>query len=150
MCVGFWVYPILEGVSSLLRYRFDEAAGLVRHYFYDSAGRTFSAASTEASGRSLFGKSGYLGVFTSDAEKTIYRALRQHDMHLAMSDDTQLGTTEGKWVITAGPRQGQVLWDHTATKFGPGADGSGWSTRTNFGIAASPTILGQVARTTQS
>ena len=122
-----WIFPTLSGVSGF-RYRVDESAGLVRYYFYDGTDRTFSAASTEAAGRSLFGKSGYLGVFTSEAEKTIYKALWKADMHVAITDVT----TEGKWVITAGPRQGQVLWDHTATKFGPGAEGSGWSTRTSF------------------
>ena len=123
-----WVYPILQGVSSLLRYRFDESAGLVRHYFYDTTNRTFSAASTAAEGRTLFGKSGYLGVHTSNAERDIYKALWKASMHLAITDVT----TEGKWVITAGPRQGQVLWDHTVPEFGPGAEGSGWNTRGDF------------------
>ena len=101
-----WVFPILEGVSSLLRYRFDEAAGLVRHYFYDSTGRMFADATTEAEGRSLFGKSGYLGVFASEAEKTIYKALWQADMHLALTDVA----TEKEWVITAGPKKGEVFF----------------------------------------
>ena len=79
-----WVFPTLSGVWNL-RYRFDASAGLVRYYFYDSTGRSFSAASTAASGRSFFGKSGYLGVFTSDTERDIYNALRQHDMHLAIT-----------------------------------------------------------------
>ena len=131
-----WVFPILEGVSSLLRYRFDESAGLVRHYFYDTTNLTFSAASTAAEGRTLFGKSGYLGVFTSEAEKTIYKALWQARMHVGITDVA----TEGKWVITAGPRQGQVLWDHTLSPkaFGPGAEGSGWSTRTDFWKGSEP------------
>ena len=134
-----WVFPTLSGVSGF-RYRADESAGLVRYYFYDSTGRTFSVASTEAAGRSLFGKSGYLGVFTSNAERNIYKALRQYDMHLAISDDTQLGTTEGKWVITAGPRQDQVLWDHTLNPkaFGSGASGSGWSVRSDFWYGGNP------------
>ena len=132
-----WLFPILSGASGF-RYRVDESAGLVRYYFYDSTPRSFADATTAAAGRSLFGKSGYLGVFTSDAERNIYKALRTHNMHLAISDDTQLGTTEGKWVITAGPRQGQVLWDHTATRFGPGADGSTWNTRTDFWSGNNP------------
>ena len=134
-----WIFPTLSGVSGF-RYRVDESAGLVRYYFYDSTGRTFSAASTEAAGRSLFGKSGYLGVFTSNAERIIYKALRQHDMHLAISDDTQLGTTEGKWMITAGPRQDQVLWDHTSNPkvYGPGAEGSGWTERNDFWSGGDP------------
>ena len=124
-----WIFPTLSGVSGF-RYRVDESAGLVRYYFYDTTNLTFSAASTAAEGRTLFGKSGYLGVFTSEAEKTIYKALWKADMHVAITDVT----TEGKWVITAGPRQGQVLWDHTLSPkaFGPGAEGSGWSTRTSF------------------
>ena len=134
-----WVFPILPGVGNL-RYRLDEAAGLVRYYLYDSASRSFSDASAEASGRILFGKYGYLGVHTSDAEKAIYQALRTKDMHLAISDDTQAGTTEGKWVITSGPRKGQVLWNHAASPqaYGPGASGSGWSTRGQFWTGSEP------------
>ena len=134
-----WVFPILPGVGNL-RYRLDEASGLVRYYLYDSTSRLFPAASTEASGRILFGKYGYLGVHTSDAEKAIYEALRTQDMHLAISDDTQAGTTEGKWVITSGPRKGQVLWNHAASPqaYGPGASGSGWSTRGQFWTGSEP------------
>ena len=124
-----WIFPTLSEVSGF-RYRVDESAGLVRYYFYDTTNRLFADATTEAAARSLFGKSGYLGVFTSNAEKTIYKALWKAGMHVAITDVT----TEGKWVITAGPRQGQVFWDHTLNPkaFGPGAEGSGWSTRTSF------------------
>ena len=58
----------------------------------------------------------------------MYKALRKHDMHLAITDVA----TEGKWVISAGPRKGQVLWDHTASKYGPGAIDSGWSAQSDF------------------
>ena len=67
-----WVFPTLSGVAGLV-YRVDEAAGLVRYYFYDSTDRTFAAASTEAAERSFFGKSGYLGVPTSDADRSVYK-----------------------------------------------------------------------------
>ena len=130
-----WVYPILQGVSNL-RYRLDEAAGLVRYYLYDSTSRSFSAASTEASGRSLFGKNGYLGVYTSDTEKSIYTGFGQNNIFLAISD----ATAEGKWVITAGPRKGQLFWDHTASpkEFGPGAVGSTWSAQGDFWNGSEP------------
>ena len=133
-----WVFPTLSGAGSL-PYRLDASAGLVRYYFYDSRGRSFSAASTAASGRSFFGKSGYLGVYTSDAERDIYKVLRQHDMHLAMSDDSQAGTTEGKWLITAGPRKGQLFWDNTNNRFGHGAASSGWNHKTDFWNPGEPT-----------
>ena len=124
-----WVYPTLPGLSNVL-YRMDESAGLMRYYFYDSTNQRFSAATTAASGRSLFGKSGYLGVYTSNAERDVYKNLMTSQMHLAITDVS----TEGKWVITAGPRQDQVLWDHTLSPkaFGPGADGSNWNAQTDF------------------
>ena len=134
-----WIFPTLPGVRNL-RYRLDEAAGLIRYYLYDSTSRSFSDASSVASGRILFGKYGYLGVHTSDAEKAIYQALRTQDMHLAISDDTQAGTTEGKWVIASGPRKGQVLWNHAASPqaYGSGANGSGWSRRGQFWTGSEP------------
>ena len=125
-----WVFPTLSGVAGLV-YRVDETAGLVRYYFYDSTDRTFSAASTEAAGRSLFGKSGYLGVPTSDAEKSVYKLLRKSgDVHLAITDSVE----EGKWLVTAGPRKGQLFWDNTEGQkvYGPGAAGSGWNAQTDF------------------
>ena len=128
-----WVFPTLSGVGSL-RYRFDASAGLVRYYFYDSTRQWFSDASTAASGRTLFGKHGYLGVPTSSPEKSIYKGIlpKFRSIFLAVSDDPSTGTTEGKWVITAGPRKGQLFWDHTERKYGPGAAGSGWTERSDF------------------
>ena len=139
-----WVFPTLSLVDntgvSRFHYRVDEEASLVRYYFYDGTARSFSAASTEASRRIVFDKKGYLGVHTSEAEKDIYKALRQHDIHLAMSDVA----TEGKWVITAGPRKDQVFWDHTANpkEYGPGARGSGWTARNAFWHGADPNNWG--------
>ena len=127
-----WVYPILQGVSNV-RYRFDESAGLVRYYFLDSTNRLFADATTAASGRSLFGKSGYLGVYTSDAEKSIYTGLNSN-VFLAISDSD----TEGKWLVTAGPRKGLLFWDNAAGRFGPGAAGSGWGTRSDFWTGSEP------------
>ena len=127
-----WVYPILRGVSNVL-YRFDESAGLLRHYFLDSTNRLFADATTAASGRSLFGKSGYLGVYTSDAEKSIYTGLNSN-VFLAISDSD----TEGKWLVTAGPRKGLLFWDNAAGSFGPGAAGSGWGTRSDFWTGSEP------------
>ena len=132
-----WIFPILSGVSGF-GYRVDKTAGLLRYYLYDSQDRSFATASTAASGRSLFGKSGYLGVFTSDAERDIYNALVPSSVYvrLAISDSD----TEGKWVITAGPRKGQIFWDHTANPkvYGPGAEGSGWTKQNDFWYGANP------------
>ena len=124
-----WVFPTLSGVSGF-GYRVDETAGLVRYYLYDSTYRSFADATTAAAGRSLFGKSGYLGVPTSSPEKSTYKEIVQQysSVFLAISD----ATTEGKWLVTAGPRKGQLFWDHTTTQFGPGAAGSGWSKQTDF------------------
>ena len=94
MSVGFGFIRFSMGSLVFFVIALMSPAGLVRYYLYDSTSQSFADATTAAAGRSLFGKSGYLGVFTSDAEKEIYKTLRQHDMHLAMSDDTQLGTTE--------------------------------------------------------
>ena len=114
-----WVFPTVSG----LRYRFDKEAGLVRHYQRDNTQRLFSAASTAASARILFGKNGYLGVPLSDAEMAIYKALRGNGpLHVAITDVA----TEGKWLISAGPRKEQLFWDKTIGRFGPGAAGSGW------------------------
>ena len=74
-----WVFPTLSGVDSF-DYRVDEAAGLVRYYFYDSTSLSFADATTAATGRSLFGKSGYLGVYTSDAEKNVYEGFGSNDI----------------------------------------------------------------------
>ena len=130
-----WVFPTLSGVSGF-GYRVDETAGLVRYYLYDSISRSFADATTAAAGRSLFGKHGYLGVPTSSPEKSIYKEIlpRYSSVLLAISDDPSAGTTEGKWVITAGPRKGQLFWDHTADpkEYGPGADGSGWDVQGDF------------------
>ena len=41
-------------------------------------------------------------------------------------------------MITAGPRQGQVLWDHTVPKFGQEQQVSGWSTRSDFWHSNNP------------
>ena len=69
-----WLFPTFSGLSHL-RCHVDEAAGLVRYYLYDTTGRSFSSASSTSSGRELFGKSGYLGMCTSNAGKNIYTAL---------------------------------------------------------------------------
>ena len=121
-----WVYPVLEGFTDF-GYRVDESAGLVRYYLLDSTGRRFSAASTAASGRSLFGKSGYLGVYTSEAERNIYGEFNKN-IFLAISDSAR----EGQWVVMAGPRKGLLFWDNSNARFGPGAAGSGWGTRRDF------------------
>ena len=126
-----WVFPVLSGVRSF-GYRVDETAGLVRYYLYDSQDRSFSAASRAASGRTLFGKRGYLGVPLSSTAKDIYRNLKvqakKSFMHVAISDSI----TEGKWLMTDGPRKGQLFWDYTASKYGPGAEGSGWTLQRHF------------------
>ena len=91
-----------------------------------------------ASRTSLFGKSGYLGTFTSQAERDIWNDfLSSSDwVRLALTDVA----TEGKWLITAGPREGLLFWDHTGKQYGPGAAGSGWSKQERIsGKVVSPT-----------
>ena len=126
-----WVFPTLSGV---VRYRVDEAAGLVRYYLLDRTDRSFSEASTEASGRVLFGKQGYLGVPLSDEGRRVYtsQGTSYDGIYLAISDDQSEGTTEGRWVITAGPRKGLLFWDRAGNRFGPGAEGSGWKEWAHF------------------
>ena len=127
-----WVFPILSGVGEFA-YRVDETAGLVRYYFYDTTTRSFSDATTEASKRILFGKHGYLGVFTSDTGRDIYNTLVPFDVYLrlAISDSA----TEGKWLVTDGPRKGQLFWDNTNNQFGPGAAGSSWNAQDDFWLS---------------
>ena len=114
----------------------DETKELVRYYLNDLALRTAPAALEAAAGRSLFGKKGYLGVPTSaeglDAYKSIANGqIGWTSLLVGLSDED----TEGQWVIMAGPRQGQVLWDHSTTSYGPGAEGSGWTRKeTIFGM----------------
>ena len=115
-----WIFPTLSGVSNF-RYRADEAAGLVRYYLCFSVW----GAATAASGRVVFGKKGYLGVHASDAEKNIYKSLWKRTTHLAISDSV----TEGKWLVTYGPRKTAFLG---SCKYGPGAEGSGWRSHGNF------------------
>ena len=122
-----WVFPTVAGVNDFA-HRVDKSEKVVRYYLYDGTGRTFSAASTAASGRSLFGEEGYLGVYLSDAERAVYVDIRRGNIHLAVSDVT----TEGTWVITSGPRAGEVLWEHSTQKYGSGARGSGWGTLDDF------------------
>ena len=129
------VFPTLPGLrlsstSLYLRYRVDETKGLLRYYLHDRALRTAPAALAAAAGRSLFGKKGYLGVPTSAEGFGVYRNIASSqsgwsDVVVALSDED----TEGQWVIMAGPRQGQVLWDHSTTSYGPGAEGSGWTVK---------------------
>ena len=50
-----WVFPTVAGVDDFT-HSVDKSEKMVRYYFYDGTDRTFSAASTEASGRSIFGE----------------------------------------------------------------------------------------------
>ena len=130
-----WVFPILSGVDKIFRYRVDAGAGLLRYYLYDSELRSFEVAGRKAAGRSLFGKDGYLGVHTSNTEKDIYLGLRTGELHLAISDAVQ----EGNWVITAGPRTGEVLWND-GTSYG--AAMTDWSTQGDFWHSGEPDNAG--------
>ena len=130
-----WVFPTLLGVSKFA-HRVDEAAGLVRYYLHDNVDRDFPGASAWALESILFGKHGYLGTFTSQAEKDIWDTILADDIYVRLGlTDTE---TEGKWLITAGPRKGQLFWDHVAGTFGPGAAGSGWSVQGDIWGSAQP------------
>ena len=130
-----WVFPTLPELSRL-GYRVDEAAGLVRYYLHDNVTQYFEDASAWALQSILFGKHGYLGTFTSQAEKDIWDTILADDIYVRLAlTDTE---TEGKWLITAGPRKGQLFWDHVAGTFGPGAAGSGWSVQGDIWGSAQP------------
>ena len=137
-----WLFPTLSGVDSF-RYRVDETAGLVRYYLYDDTVRSRADATAAAAGRSLFGKPGYLGVPLSDEGKEIYKSLGSSapNLHLGISRSGR------DWVIAAGPQKGQKFWNagvlirraygsqpakYGSGSYGPGADGSGWSSQRDF------------------
>ena len=112
----------------------------MRHYRLSGSATSIARALLQAEdiANNLFGKQGYLGLPLSDVEKEIYKALAKQvipgfgliykNFHLAISDSVE----EGKWLITAGPRKGQLFWDHSTTSYGPGAEGSGWSAKDKF------------------
>ena len=121
------VFPILSGVRGFA-YRVDETAGLVRYYHYDLANLSVPDGIEEASKRTLFGKKGYFGMYLSNLEKETYRSIVEDTSYLPISDSVE----EGKWVILAGPRAGQLFFDEGTKKYGPGAEGSGWSKPKHF------------------
>ena len=88
-----WVFPTLSELSRL-GYRVDEATGLVRYYLHDDVNRKFPDASAWALQSILFGKHGYLGTFTSDAEKDIWNTILANNIYVRLAlTDTE---TEGK------------------------------------------------------
>ena len=141
-----WLFPTLVGASefayrggSKFAYHFDESEGLARYYLFNDNWLTISEAFKEASERIFFDVHGYMGVPTSTPEIRIYTAfgsLADDDIHLAVTDSA----TEGKWLIMAGPRKGQLFWDHTADpkEYGYGARGSGWSAQDDFWASGHP------------
>ena len=127
------VFPTLPGLrlstnSETLRYHVDETRGLVRYYLHDITRRAVPDALAAAAGRSLFGKKGYVGFPTTAEGLDVYKeiVLYQHGGWSTVLVGLSDMETEGQWVIMAGPRQGQVLWDHSTTSYGPGAEGSGF------------------------
>ena len=128
-----WVFPTLSGVGNF-RYRADVDAGLVRYYLYEHTDGSFSSVSLEALERSLFDKSGYLGVPTSSAEKSVYASFGRNGIFLAISDIA----AKGVWRVTSGPRKGRVFWDDTHTRYGSGATGSDWTARVHFWSGIEP------------
>ena len=132
-----WVFPIQSRGSLMFFIAWIRPQVWLRYYFYDITEVTITPTRKAAAERSLFGKQGYLGFPTSDAERSMYLRISENPgsiIHVGISDEVQ----EGKWLVTAGPRKGQLFWDHTNKQFGPGAAGSDWTKQDDFWSTGQP------------
>ena len=130
-----WVFPTLAGASEVA-YRVERSSGMVRHYVLDASLESYADARKTAEQQRFFGADGYLGHFSSDAEKSVYGTMAQgRPLWLGLSDKDNTGV----WKVSSGPKQGQVFWRETDAGVGiygsgarssglpdSGSPGSGW------------------------
>ena len=125
-----WVFPTLAGASEVA-YRVERSSGMVRHYVLDASLESYADARKTAEQQRFFGVDGYLGHFSSDAEKSVYGSMAQgRPLWLGLSDKDNVGV----WKVSSGPKEGQVFWRETDAGVGiygsgarsSGLPGSGW------------------------
>ena len=130
-----WVFPTLSGASEVA-YRVERSSGMVRHYVLDASLESYADARKTAEQQRFFGVDGYLGHFSSDAEKSVYGTMAQgRPLWLGLSDKDNAGV----WKVSSGPKEGQVFWRETDAGVGiygsgarssglpgSGSPGSGW------------------------
>ena len=119
-----WVFPTFSGASEVA-YRVERSSGMVRHYVLDASLESYADARKTAEQQRFFGVDGYLGHFSSDAEKSVYGTMAQgRPLWLGLSDKDNAGV----WKVSSGPKQGQVFWRETSAGvgiYGSGARSSG-------------------------
>ena len=119
-----WVFPTLAGASEVA-YRVERSSGMVRHYVLDASLESYADARKTAEQQRFFGADGYLGHFSSDAEKSVYGSMAQgRPLWLGLSDRDNVGV----WKVSSGPKEGQVFWRETDAGvgiYGSGARSSG-------------------------
>ena len=125
-----WVFPTLADASEVA-YRVERSSGMVRHYVLDASLESYADARKTAEQQRFFGADGYLGHFSSDAEKSVYGTMAQgRPLWLGLSDKDNTGV----WKVSSGPKEGQVFWRETDAGVGiygsgarsSGEPGSGW------------------------
>ena len=90
-----WVFPTLAGASEVA-YRVERSSGMVRHYVLDASLESYADARKTAEQQRFFGVDGYLGHFSSDAEKSVYGSMAQgRPLWLGLSDKRQRRGLEG-------------------------------------------------------
>ena len=119
-----WVFPTLADATEAA-YRVERSSGMVRHYVLDASLESYADARKTAEQQRFFGVDGYLGHFSSDAEKSVYGTMAQgRSLWLGLSDKDNVGV----WKVSSGPKEGQVFWRETDAGvgiYGPGARSSG-------------------------
>ena len=119
-----WVFPTLADATEVA-YRVERSSGMVRHYVLDASLESYADARKTAEQQRFFGVDGYLGHFSSDAEKSVYGSMAQgRSLWLGLSDKDNAGV----WKVSSGPKEGQVFWRETDAGvgiYGPGARSSG-------------------------
>ena len=114
-----WVFPTLADATEVA-YRVERSSGMVRHYVLDASLESYADARKTAEQQRFFGVDGYLGHFSSDAEKSVYGTMAQgRSLWLGLSDKDNVGV----WRVSSGPKEGQVFWRETDA--GVGIYGSG-------------------------